>query len=99
MLELFGSSSLDALEEKVPSSVYMIADDEEFDDAGFGEEEIDEDDDVDFDDDDDLDDDDDDDLDDLDDDDLDEDDEDEDDDEELDFDEGLGYGDEDDPDA
>ncbi|WP_396207403.1 hypothetical protein, partial [Gemmatimonas sp.] len=55
MLELFGSSSLDALEEKVQSSVFMLAaDDEDFDDEGFDEDDLDEDeDDVDFDDDDD----------------------------------------------
>jgi hypothetical protein len=43
MLELFGSSSLDALEEKVQSSVFMLADDEDFDDEGFDEEDLDED--------------------------------------------------------
>ena len=86
MLERFGSSSMDALEEKVQSSVFMLAaDDEDFDDEGFDEvdldEDEDEDDDVDFDDDD-LDDDDDD-LDDLDDEDDFDDEDDEDDDEET----------------
>ena len=89
------------------SGTRMAADDEDFDDEGFDEDDLDEDededDDVDFDDDD-LDDDDDD-LDDLDDEDDfddedDEDDEDDDeDDEDYEFEEDLGYGEEDDPDA
>jgi DNA-directed RNA polymerase subunit delta len=96
MLEQFGSSSLDALEEKLMSSVFSLAaDDQDFDDENLDDDldDDDDDDDVDFDDDDDDDDEDDDDDDDLDDD----DDEDDDDDDDLDFD--VDGFDEDDPDA
>ena len=51
MLELFGSSSVDALEEKVPSSIFALADDDDFDDEGFDDEDdLDDDDDDDDDD-------------------------------------------------
>ena len=55
MLELFGSSSVDALEEKLPSSIFALALDDDFEDEDVDDEddELDEDDggDVDVDDD------------------------------------------------